>query len=120
MNHRLKTHEKCIKKALNNPKTDFDWLLDYHKTWIAFMQHERLIHLLVTMTVALVLIMAFIVTLMVEGLNPFYTMALDGILVILFGFYIVHYYQLENGVQRWYVLYDEIIEKARDKGENHD
>ena len=121
MNNRLKAHEKRIKEAMNDKNTDFNWLLDYHKTWIAFMQHERLIHLIVTMTVAIILVMAFGITVMGDsGTYLLYAIALDGILVILFGFYIVHYYQLENGVQRWYRLYDEILVHCRGKGEKHE
>jgi len=121
MNNRLKEHEKSIISALNDADTDFNRLLDYHKTWIAFMQHERLIHLIVTMTVAIVLIIAFGITLMGDsGTYLFYAIALDGILGILFGFYIVHYFQLENGVQRWYGLYDEILRRSREKGEKHE
>ena len=33
---------------------------------------------------------------------------LSALLMILTMAYIVHYYRLENGVQRWYGLYDEI------------
>jgi hypothetical protein len=85
------------------------------------MQHERLIHLIVTVTVAVILIMAFGITLAGDGSTYlFYAVALDGILMILFGFYIVHYYQLENGVQRWYRLYDEILQRCREKGEKHE
>ncbi len=116
MNSRLEKHEKFIKEALDDPKTDFKWLLDYHKTWIGFMQHERLIHLMVTIAFGLVLMIAFGVSMISDG---FYLLILDGIIIILLGFYIAHYYQLENGVQRWYILYDEIIKRVKTEGEKH-
>ena len=117
MNNCLRNHEKFIKEALADPKTDCKWLLNYHETWIGFMQHERLIHLMVTIAFGVVLMIAFGVSMISDS---FYLLILDGILIILLGFYIAHYYQLENGVQRWYILYDDIIKIVKAEGENHD
>ncbi len=116
MKHFLNDHENYVKEALKDPETDLGRLLSYHKTWIEFMQHERMSHLIVTVTVAIVLIITFGISIFSQ--NPLF-LILDIILMILLTFYIMHYYQLENGVQRWYALFNEIVEKDRIKGGDH-
>ena len=75
---------------------------------IKFYQHERLIHLLVTIFVGLGTIMFFVIAISNEML-AFVIVAL--ITLILFFFYIFHYYFLENTVQELYDLYDSLKEK---------
>lgn len=76
---------------------------------IGFFQHERLIHLIVTLAFALFEAMAFAGA-MVSGMAAVYILA-AAVLALLIP-YIIHYYFLENGTQRLYELYDEI--KAKD------
>jgi len=76
-----------------------------HLTQIAFFQHERLIHLIVTVTFALLEIISLGVT--VLSTNPAF-IALSVALLVLLIPYIRHYYILENGVQRMYSQYDQI------------
>lgn len=72
---------------------------------IGFFQHERLIHLLVTLAFAFFALFSMFFYLITEQ-----TM----VLVLFFAFmvllipYIKHYYLLENGTQELYELYDEI------------
>jgi len=74
-------------------------------TKISFFQHERLIHLIVTVTFAILTI----VSLVLLELNPsFGYIALEGLFVVLLIPYIVHYYHLENGVQQLYKYYDKL------------
>ena len=72
---------------------------------INFFQHERLIHLLVTLTFA---ILAFVVliALTISG-NVWYAgiLFLNACLLIP---YIRHYFVLENGVQKLYKYYDKL------------
>ncbi len=73
---------------------------------ISFFQHERLIHLLVTLFyVIYVLIFLGLSLLSYLFLIPFFI----GLIFLIF--YIRHYFFLENGVQYLYKLYDEIISK---------
>ena len=53
----LKAHEDFIKQALLTQPAAFDWvaLKAYHLTRISFLQHERLIHLMVTLSFAIFL-----------------------------------------------------------------
>ncbi len=73
---------------------------------IQFFQHERLIHLIVTVTFAILTVMSvlgFVATAQI-GL-----LVLTGMLLVLLVPYIRHYYILENGVQKLYQYYDNIV-----------
>lgn len=77
-----------------------------HKDKIAFMQHERIVHFLVTMMFAIVLAIFICAFLFAENPALF---ILVVIIMVLLGFYIKHYYFLENTVQKMYRLYDEML-----------
>lgn len=77
---------------------------------ISFFQHERLIHLLVTLAFAIITIACMIASLFTQSLPLFILIAL---LLILLIPYIRHYYILENGVQRLYKYYDEICKSMK-------
>lgn len=74
---------------------------------IGFFQHERLIHLLVTLSFGLLAVLTFFVTCFYQNIGVYLLLCL---LLILLIPYIRHYYILENGVQRLYQLYDQLIE----------
>ena len=73
---------------------------------IGFFQHERLIHLIVTVTFALLTIIAILGTLLVPQPALFILVLL---LLVLLVPYVRHYYILENGVQKLYQYYDKFI-----------
>ncbi|MBN1850153.1 MAG: hypothetical protein JW932_16390 [Deltaproteobacteria bacterium] len=83
--------------------------LTYHLTQIQFLQHERLIHLMVMLFVILC-------TLLFLGLYLFIQLTafliVFGLLLILTVFYIFHYYKLENTVIEWYFIYDEKMKET--------
>jgi hypothetical protein len=107
----LLEHEKYIEGIINsNEPKDWAVIKEYHKSQIEFMQHERLVHLLVTLAFAFVLIASYIITVIYPIIE---LMLLDLIVTVLEVFYIIHYYRLENGVQRWYKLYNKICDKQR-------
>ena len=84
-------------------------LLKYHTKRVRDFQHERLIHLLVTLFFGALLIGAALAGLYLPAPGipwPFY--ALLTILFILEAAYIRHYYQLENGVQSLYELTEKL------------
>jgi len=76
-------------------------------TQISFFQHERLIHLLVTLTFAILSITAVVACLFVQTL-PLLLMTI--LLICLLIPYIRHYYILENGVQELYKRYDYLFD----------
>ena len=83
-----------------------------HMDKIAFMQHERIVHFLVTFMFAIVLCLFVAVMIFISkdgGMTTIGVMALVVIIMVLEGFYIKHYYFLENTVQKMYKVYDEIL-----------
>lgn len=72
---------------------------------IQFMQHERLIHLLVTMLFAFMLFMCLGIFFISE--NILFGI-LAGILLLPLIPYIWHYYFMENSVQRMYCQYNQL------------
>ena len=72
---------------------------------IEFYQHERLIHLIVTMSFAVF----FLMSLMMCSANPQVGLMLLAVLFLVMTIaYIKHYYFLENSVQRMYKFYYRI------------
>ena len=106
MNKKLKAQIAYIEKHAGEPTPE---LLKYHEAMLAQFQHERLIHLIVTMFFALFMVLFFILF-FILGISLEQSAwsnvilcgvgAIDGILLIVTLFYVRHYYQLENGVQR--------------------
>ncbi|HBB71228.1 MAG TPA: hypothetical protein DCZ71_01310 [Ruminococcus sp.] len=86
-------------------------LLSEHMDKIAFMQHERLVHFLVTTLFALVLAIFIVGMLLTQNIM---LLVLVTIITVLLGFYIKHYYFLENTVQEMYRVYDRMLEKRRE------
>lgn len=111
MTRYMREHEAYLNRMLENQDSDsLEQLREYHLTQIRFFQHERLIHLMVTLAFATFLIIALVVTWLFPMILLF---ILDALLLITLVFYILHYYRLENTVQRWYRVYNEICEKIR-------
>ena len=72
---------------------------------VGFFQHERLIHLIVTVTFALLEMLAIVLSVISDSL---FTLLLPVVILILLIPYIRHYYILENEVQKMYVQYDRM------------
>lgn len=79
---------------------------------IGFYQHERLIHLIVTMTFAVMTVISFFMLITAPSL-PALLLAL--LFLGLTVPYIYHYYFLENSTQKLYRLYYEALEISRHK-----
>lgn len=77
---------------------------------IQFFQHERLIHLIVTVLFALLTVAGIFTTLLANTFQPALPI-LDILFLILLIPYIYHYYILENGVQKLYTYYDKLVQK---------
>ena len=103
----MKRHERYLKEMLekNLDREALINLLQYHDKQIQWLQHERFVHLVTMLFVCLFMLLAFGFTVMMPSLP---CMILTVILVILSVAYIFHYYRLENCVQRWYSLSNEI------------
>ncbi|MBR3312510.1 MAG: hypothetical protein IKG18_00070 [Atopobiaceae bacterium] len=107
MGERLNAYIARIDALLADQPPDTDWerITQEHLVQIGFFQHERLIHLLVTLAFALMELATAIVTILSPSIAPAALMALFLVLLVP---YVVHYYHLENGTQRLYAQYDEL------------
>lgn len=83
-----------------------------HLVQIAFFAHERFIHLIVTVTFAILAVLAFLYTYSNFSI-PMLLLVL--LLMVLLVPYIKHYFLLENSVQDMYEQYDKMQEKAGKK-----
>lgn len=92
--------EEYIKEVETNKRINKEDMLNH----ILFYQHERLIHLIVTIFVGISTILFFLAMIYFEEIL---FILLFIILLLLFIPYIFHYYFLENSIQRLYILYDE-------------
>ena len=103
----MKRHERYVKEMLekNFQKEALKELLEYHDKQIRWMQHERMVHLITMLFVCLFTLLSLGFTIVNPALPG---IALCALLIILTLAYVIHYYRLENGVQRWYDLSNEI------------
>lgn len=99
-------------RALEDENSDFEKLKREMLVKIQFMQHERLIHFMVTILFALLMFMSLIGFFVSGNLGM---LAAAVLMLILLVPYIAHYYFLENGVQKLYSIYDKVCEKAENK-----
>lgn len=78
-----------------------------HLTQIAFFAHERLVHLIVTVTFAILELLALLLA--AVSCQLFATLLAAALLILLIP-YIRHYYILENEIQKMYGQYDRLVE----------
>lgn len=94
----------------NETRLSYEEILQEHMVQIQFFSHERLIHLLVTITFALLTFGTFF--LLILSFSPGLVCLFIALLVLLVP-YIMHYYLLENGVQKMYQQYDGLLRRIR-------
>ena len=113
MKSEIAEYKKLVKKTLEegSPETDWEQFCEDLYTRIGFYQHERLVHLIVTMTFAVMTVLCLVFS----GGEPNIIMLLGGLFLLLEIPYIWHYYFLENSVQELYTLYYKAKEMLRTK-----
>lgn len=113
MKNRIVNYMNYIDRLLaedeNECKRDYETLIKQHLIQIDFFMHERLVHLLVTLAFAIFGFMIFVA--LVMNFQPGLLLLFAAILVLLIP-YIMHYYLLENGVQKMYRQYDEMLKRV--------
>ncbi len=97
-----KQHEEYVLGEKPSPE-----LLKLHMEKVLILQHERLVHLIVTVMVVFVELFLIDLTLLHAELGIYPAIAMLA-MAILLGFYFRHYFFLENTVQKWYLIADEI------------
>ena len=98
--------QKYIDEEMKNaPAEKTAEMLSEFETKISYFQHERLIHLIVTVLFGLatvITIPAYLVT------DQVALLILGGLFLCLLFPYIIHYFHLENGVQQLYLYYNQL------------
>ena len=103
MKNYLYDYIKQIDNLLKSRKRIKHEAITEHLIKISFFQHERLIHLLVTLFYAIFFIIFFAL-----GFIHYLFFIPTAIILVLLICYIIHYFHLENGVQYLYKHYDEL------------
>ena len=104
-------HGAEVTRRLDRGDVDAE-LLRLHGLKIEWLQHERLVHLIVLLLVAVLFL--FSVGLFIALMRPLVLLLVAAALVLLTA-YLRHYFFLENTVQSWYVLYDRMSELVQAK-----
>ena len=107
----LKEYDATTAGGAGGDQSRLQDLLLYMNRWLLYFQHERLIHLIVTVLFALSMILVFGIFILSGDL---YILLLLALILSLLVPYIVHYFHLEKGVQTLYTLIDE-LEKRKEK-----
>lgn len=90
--------------------------LEVHLEKLRWLQHERLIHLIVLVMTVIAELFAVDLVLLHPETNPL-ACAVMLVLTVLLGFYFYHYFFLENTVQHWYRIADGIRAGMREGAE---
>ena len=90
-------------------------LLDWHLEKLRWLQHERLVHLIVVCLTAGAVLFCADLALLHPELNPAAAVLTAG-MAILLGCYFVHYFFLENTTQHWYRLAGEAAAALAEAG----
>ncbi|QSX09097.1 hypothetical protein J0B03_03240 [Alkalibacter rhizosphaerae] len=104
-----KEHEDWLEEQLQKGVISTETLLLLHGEQIEFLQHERLVHLIVTLFTGGMLVVFFVLSFLLESLL---VLILQVIFAGLFFAYLIHYARLENCVQKWYGIYRQLWERT--------
>ena len=109
MKKMISNYISYVEERINSKKVD-KLFVDDLLLKISFFQHERLIHFLVTMLVAIVTVILLVTSMFIDNI---FILLLILIFVCLLIPYILHYDFLENRVQYMYNLYDNLKDKIK-------
>lgn len=110
MTEYIKEYEKVLKVRLSKKGSveKLDEWIEYHKIQIEHLQHERTIHLFVTLNFGIFFLMSILAFLIIHTPD---LILLAGLFFVLLVPYIFHYYFLENTTQRWYGFEKMLFDK---------
>lgn len=104
----MKDYKKKIDEMIKNSSFENkEEIIKEHLDRISFYQHERLIHLIVTITFAILEMLSLI---LLSIMSNTLSILLTCLFFILLVPYIFHYYFLENYVQNMYRQYEKLLE----------
>ncbi|GHU45663.1 hypothetical protein FACS1894120_0920 [Clostridia bacterium] len=118
MTKEIREYKKELDTLLLQDDNGTDWLhVEKELLWrIQFYQHERFVHLVVSMTVALATVMSFMAIVVIAhggGTISFPHIALTILFLGLLAPYLGYYYMLENAVQTIYVYYYRVHARSQ-------
>lgn len=108
MKRRITAYLDYIDHLLEQEDVDWEKEIKKHLVQIAFFAHERFVHLIVMVLFALCTILSI---LYLNFSGQMIILALTIAFLILLIPYIMHYYLLENSVQKMYTQYDKMMNK---------
>ena len=113
MKERILNYIKQIDDMLENPPEgiDYEEEIKKHLVQIGFFMHERLIHLIVTVLFAIMTLATIFFAVAAPSIG---LLILTVAFLVLLIPYIMHYYLLENGVQKMYKQYDEMLRRKEE------
>ncbi len=114
MEKRILAYRRYMDELLQKEDVEWDKVRAQHLVQISFFQHERLIHLIVTVIFAVLTVMAMCMAFLLmaigaEGGQGW--LLVVAVFLVLLVPYIRHYYILENEVQKMYRQYDAVMTK---------
>ena len=108
MKKRITEYLMYIDALLEKEDVDWEREKEKHLVQIAFFAHERQVHLIVMALFALATVISI---LYLNFSGSLIIVALVIALLVLLIPYVMHYYLLENSVQKMYVQYDAMMNK---------
>ncbi|MBP5180926.1 MAG: hypothetical protein J6127_06540 [Clostridiales bacterium] len=111
----IEAYMSLVREFMNNEmssadKARFDEVLKEFEIKISYFQHERFIHLIVTVLFAILEMMSIYAFLMTSNIT---VLAFCILFLVLLVPYVMHYYFLENSVQEMYKMRDEIVASSK-------
>ena len=110
MREYMKEHIDYIDSIIKSKNSNIEDIINKHLIKIKFFQHERFIHLCVTLFYAMITLVFLALTIISWLFIP-----IAVIVLVFLILYIYHYFYLENGVQYMYKQYDELLKKTTKK-----
>lgn len=111
MKEYCRNHEQYIREHLSGGDDPAE-LLSWHVQKLSWLQHERMVHLIVMVMSVLIEMAVVVLTVTQPDTWPWSAVFMLGWLILVI-FYIIHYFFLENTVQHWYRIAEELHSAAK-------
>ncbi len=110
MRRYCRAHEAMLASAAASQE-----MMALHLEKLHWLQHERLVHLVVLVMTAIAELFTVDLAVLHPETNPLAAIVMLALAVLL-AFYFAHYFFLENTVQHWYRLADDLRRKLETAG----
>ncbi len=112
-----KKHECEVEEKSQAARTvgELTEILEEHSKKLHWLMHERLVHLIVLFLISIILIFSIFLLTCAPDTIPA-SLPLCIIVFVLACFYVRHYFFLENTVQKWYMIDEDLTERIKKAG----